>query len=49
MSEKLKEHVLKHAHSLGKKKIDVIVNNYVANLVCDDFFQLKFNFSKTVI
>ncbi|XP_055509115.1 gamma-secretase-activating protein isoform X2 [Leucoraja erinacea] len=33
MSEKLKEHVLKHAHSLGKKKIDVIVNNYVANLL----------------
>ncbi|XP_078275844.1 gamma-secretase-activating protein [Rhinoraja longicauda] len=33
MSEKLKEHILKHAHSLGKKKIDVIVNNYVANLL----------------
>ncbi|XP_051890013.1 gamma-secretase-activating protein [Pristis pectinata] len=33
MGEKLKEHLLKYVHSLGKKKIDVIVNNYVVNLL----------------
>ncbi|XP_059843205.1 gamma-secretase-activating protein isoform X3 [Hypanus sabinus] len=33
VGEKLKEYLLKYVHSLGKKKIDVIVNNYIVNLL----------------
>ncbi|XP_067915339.1 gamma-secretase-activating protein isoform X2 [Heterodontus francisci] len=33
MVEKLKEHLLKYLHYIGKKKIDLIVNNYVVNLL----------------
>ncbi|XP_072327440.1 gamma-secretase-activating protein isoform X1 [Scyliorhinus torazame] len=33
MVEKLKEHLLNYLHYIGKKKIDLIVNNYVLNLL----------------
>ncbi|XP_067861086.1 gamma-secretase-activating protein isoform X2 [Heptranchias perlo] len=33
MVEKLKEHLLKYLHRVGKKMIDLIANNYVVNLL----------------
>ncbi|XP_041059424.1 gamma-secretase-activating protein [Carcharodon carcharias] len=33
MAEKLKEHLLQYLHFIGKKKIDLIVSNYVVNLL----------------
>jgi hypothetical protein len=34
MVDKLREHLNRHLPRLGKKKIDVLVVNYVAKLVC---------------
>ncbi|RXM32313.1 Gamma-secretase-activating protein [Acipenser ruthenus] len=42
MVDKLREHLYRHVGHLGKKKIDTLVVNYVATLVCTHFFNLLY-------